>query len=406
MAKPTKEQLARINSLVFGRKLEDEEVEVLQFSIFDTEETYYHTVFDPRTLAKYRKDLAEGKVALIELHKGSSLPHGRSFEGRLSDKLSGQFYVPLKDVRGEFRKERVDFVSGIYDGTTFDVSGGIHATRYECNICGNDVRTFDCKHWPGQTFNVAKENEQPKMVKCVAYVKGTKTATDPVFGEYFVDVGMSELSGVIDGAVESAHPQPVTYEKGEGDEVVGMTFGGLEFKKGELGEQVLKFEKTPLRVKVHGVEADDGGQATGHSTEVKNVEGHLEETADQVLGKLLEKTEECVGLKAQLTETHGKLTAALTQVTALEGSLAKAKPASDRLVELVLENGVRLHGNAYPLETERSRLQACTAEELVAFHKETTEAVRAKYPHGRQTPGVGGDKKVVPLYPDHVFKAS
>lgn len=410
MPKPTAQQLQRINSLVLGTKLSDEDVEVLQFSIFDTKETHYSTVFDTKTLQKYKKDLSDGKVALIELHRqggsfdtAARLPHGRSFDARLGadGQLSGQFYVPLKDVKGNFRKERVEFVSGIYDGTTFDVSGGIHATRYECSICSKDIRTYACGHWPGQTYEMENDAGVKTQVKCIAYVKGTKTATAPDGSEYFSDVGMSELSGVIDGAVESAHPQHVTYGKDDEGHTNSMVLNGQTFQKCEedkLNSMILEHNKTPLRFSVGAVEF-----AVEESAAAEPTEELTAEASDTVLNRLLEKVEECVNLQSQTTDLGNKLSLALAKVVEYERQLSDRKKLDDYLVDLTIQSGIRLHGNAYPVESERDRLSKATAEDLVKFHKELGESVRKKFPHGRQSSS-HTSSVMAPALPDHVFK--
>ena len=412
MSRPTAQQLQRINSLVLGAKLSEDDVEVLQFSIFDTKETHYSTVFDPRTLNKYKKDLADSKVALIELHRqggesSARLPHGRSFDAQLgaNGQLTGQFYVPLKDLKGNLRKERVDFVSGIYDGTTFDVSGGVHATRYECSICNNDVRTYACGHWPGQTYEMERGDGVKHSVKCVAYVMGTKTERTTDGTEYFADVGMSELSGVIDGAVESAHPQHVTYGKDDDGHTNSMVLSGHTFKKcdeGQLGSMILEHNKTPLRFAAGRVElaADEATAAEPIAAEPTVVESD-----DAVLNRLLEKAEECAALKAETKDLHAKLTEALAKVVEREVELASRKTLDDYMVDLAVQSGIRLHGNSYPVESERARLSNETPANLVKFHKELGESVRKKFPHGRQSSSLE-PSSTAPTLPDHVFKAS
>lgn len=414
MSRPTAQQLQRINSLVLGAKLSEDDVEVLQFSIFDTKETHYSTVFDPRTLNKYKKDLSDSKVALIELHRqggeaSARLPHGRSFDAQLGadGQLTGQFYVPLKDLKGNLRKERVDFVSGIYDGTTFDVSGGVHATRYECSICNNDVRTYACGHWPGQTYEMERGDGTKYNVKCVAYVKGTKTERTTDGTEYFADVGMSELSGVIDGAVESAHPQHVTYGKDDEGHTNSMVLSGHTFKKcdeGQLGSMILEHNKTPLRLAAGRVEPTTDEAVAEPATESTELTA-LVESDDAVLSRLLEKAEECAALKAETKDLHIKLTEALAKVVEKEVELASRKTLDDYMVDLTVQSGIRLHGNSYPVESERARLSNETPTNLVKFHKELGESVRKKFPHGRQSSSLEPGS-IAPTLPDHVFKAS
>lgn len=383
MAKPRQDQLERINRLVLEGQLTAEDVEVLQYRMVDANKTFYNTQFDIRTLRKFSRDVEQGKVALIELHRSSSmLPHGRSFSATLQPNgdLSGQFFVPIKDAMGNVRQDRLSFISGYKDGTVFDVSVGVHNTVYECNICGYDVRTMDCRHFPGREYNVAGENEVPKMVECIALCKGKVIERDEAGNEYFADCGCSELSHVVDGAVERARTQPVSFSKDGEDEVVEFAGGG-RLKKGDMSSLNLTFSATMERVQVESLSREE-----------------LDKIQEAELQKAIEELNTAnAALQAEI-ETLKAATVDVNASPEYQAALADLQQFKAALVEIVQKNYIKTQGNKYNADTDRERLMALSFDDLSKVLEETAQAVSA-LPHGRQTPQKPTDQQTPAIDP-------
>lgn len=161
MAKPTAEQLAKINQMALV-PLSDEQAHVFQAKIIGTKRIdKYKMKITPNFLRKMADQVREG-IALLVDHpwvkwEALAIPYGRTFDSRIVEEggeleLYGDHYMA--------KGQEIDGIStdqlavGIDSGTIFDTSAGFISTKHNCSICGGDYyRAVDCTHVRGQMYD-------------------------------------------------------------------------------------------------------------------------------------------------------------------------------------------------------------------------------------------------------------
>ncbi len=165
MAKPTPEQLAKINRFA-KTPLDTNSVHVHPFRLIGT--GYIPSrflTFDRSLLDIYLRNVENGDVVQIADHSFGNgfvekitLPFGRFFEGEIvqdGDKvqLDGSMFMPsgAKTYIGDFTTD--DISSQIDAGILHDSSVSVTWGYSECSICHNDIRDYEnCRHYPGRVY--------------------------------------------------------------------------------------------------------------------------------------------------------------------------------------------------------------------------------------------------------------
>ena len=183
MAKPTPEQLAKINTMA-KKELTADEVYVHNYRLIGTKFIPSHALqFDRSLLDIYLSNVLSGDVVQIADHsfgagldgiipRSPVLPYGRFFDGQITQEgedfvLDGTMYM-LAGVPSYIQGMTTDDLNKMLDGGTLkDSSVSAGWGRSECSICHNDIRDYEnCKHIPGRYYNV---NEQ--QVQCYVIAK-------------------------------------------------------------------------------------------------------------------------------------------------------------------------------------------------------------------------------------------
>ncbi|MDF2651334.1 MAG: hypothetical protein K0Q73_7139 [Paenibacillus sp.] len=161
MAKPTSEQLAKINRLALVT-LTDEQAYVFEAKIIGTKRIdKYKMKITPNFLRKMADQVKEG-IALLVDHpwmkwEALSFPYGRTFDSRIVEEggeleLYGDHYMAKGQEIDGISTDQL--ATGIDSGTIFDTSAGFITTKHNCSICGeNYYRSSDCTHIRGQTYD-------------------------------------------------------------------------------------------------------------------------------------------------------------------------------------------------------------------------------------------------------------
>lgn len=201
--KPTPQQLSIINSRLPGHTLKATDVEVLPFMVFDTKRTDRFTIMSVEMMNKLAQDLNGGRAAFNKMHESrENLPVGASVTGRIKEREDGEgkelhamMYAAMRRPDGTVFEEGKDLVDRYSIGAVRACSAGVQVGFYKCNICGNDVRSWnDCDHIPGREYTV---DEQPKV--CIALMTGHK-----IVNGVAEDCGIYEVSAVTAGGVAAA----------------------------------------------------------------------------------------------------------------------------------------------------------------------------------------------------------
>lgn len=195
---PTEEELKIINSKFAKEDYKSvDDLYVFPSMIVDNLMTAYFTKIHPDFLKQCVKDLANG-VAFLVGHDKDKLPMAKSFkgtstnEGEVMEVFAKFFMQKDLDVNGI---NTDDFMKAYKGGTIEDVSIGFAAKSWICSICENDIRSDECKHWPGLSYNDKDEEVKKDGTQCFAWVKDPAGPT----GE-----ALLEVSACYKGAVPNA----------------------------------------------------------------------------------------------------------------------------------------------------------------------------------------------------------
>ena len=141
------------------------------------------------TLENFARESQKG-VTILDSHNHRSAGIGTTVSGSIEDnKVYADFYS-VKDVplQGQSYSNTDAMIKMIDDGAVKDVSVGFYGHSEKCNMCGQDLWTGDCMHWPGMKYEIEKDG-----------IKRIETATTTI-----EDGHLSEVSVVYDGANEHA----------------------------------------------------------------------------------------------------------------------------------------------------------------------------------------------------------
>lgn len=160
MAKPTTEQLARINQLA-RVPLTEEEAYVFPAKLVGDQiipRRFYRLT--PNFLRKMAVQAREG-VSLLLDHSWANLgimtiPLGRTFDSRLQmdgDELAlyADHYMKLGQEVGDIKIDQI--AEGIDAGTIFDTSIGFTVSSQTCSICGQEYFGGNCPHIRGREYD-------------------------------------------------------------------------------------------------------------------------------------------------------------------------------------------------------------------------------------------------------------
>lgn len=410
MAKPTEAQLKKINQ--HAKELTADDTFVFTNRMIDSLPTTYHSKIMPRLLHKFVRD-AEGGVGLMLVHDDNRLPFGRSFEASLvSELVDGQevltlyanFYIPL-GLNLENGLTTDDIVKGIETGVYRDTSIGFRARKWDCSICGNDIRDWwNCKHLPGEKYIVEDEDGTEKIETCYVLIGGDG------------DGELLESSLVYSGA--SRRARVVNYSNGASKDAN---------ETNEWLYSVTNFKDIPVGIELYGMYTADGFtvytkgpvESTGGSEQLKkrgdesmkleelkaelaefglDVEGEVG-IKDQLNSKFVRREDydakvselskvqlqndslqqENITLKEQLADKD----AIIAELTAKNEELAEkagvAQTYFNDLVDEAIKLGISIHGNAFNENVHRKIFSAMSIDELKEVISAYKEQQTAKF---------------------------
>ena len=173
MAKPTPEQLAKINRFA-KTPLDADDVYVHKFRLIGTEFIPSRFIkFDMSVLEKYRQNALNGDTVQIFDHTfGNSwvekvtVQFGRFFDAEFVQEngethLDAWMYMKsgVPTYVPEYNTDVID--DQLNSGVLHDSSVGVSYGMCQCSICSNDIRDYEnCSHWPGRTY---KDDGQEKL---------------------------------------------------------------------------------------------------------------------------------------------------------------------------------------------------------------------------------------------------
>lgn len=417
MGKPTRAQLEKINSFS-AKELTEDDVYVFEPLMIDDQKTSYNSVIHTNLLKKFVKDARRG-IPLLMNHNSHQLPIGRSFDSRLVDEYDEDLETSVKSVYGTFyidlgrntesNMTTDDIVKGIDSGTIFDVSIGFNAKKWECSICGHDIRDYlRCSHIPGRVYEVEGEDNIIRNEEC--YVIVGKDGN----GE------LLELSLVYAGACNRATIKNFSNES------------TIDFENSSKLSIVDEIKNIPMDANIYQYYTKDGSILLTDTDERTNgIEYLNKRSEDNVeLNKILEVLSTSFGVtienETQLSEKLTEMSGALSSVkeelsiakteleatkTELETTKAELAMKDETIIELeksnvelaakaemadtyrkdlikeTIEFGIRANGNAFQAELFEKFLSTLSIDEIKTTRDGFKNAVNEKFEGYRQTDG-------------------
>lgn len=435
---PTEAQLAKINKHS-RRPLTADEVFVYPHKMAgDMIIPERHIQLTKPLLEMFVKNANAGVAFLLD-HSWSwsskipALSYGRVFEGQLSQdglvegetiSFNGNTYIVRGKEKNGISTDAI--ISDIETGVMIDTSIGWGANKFECSICGNDIRDLrKCDHYLGKLYIVNEETGETKLCYAMAKPPGY----------------LMEDSGVFDGAYPGA-----------GASLSSLGEDGFENQLGTFSI-FEDFKKIPADAQVYGTYSNRGGLLTfvkksdhrniyslgstqNNSVKMlsKGAEKSMNESVkkilesfgievdenykpDEIMGKLAEawasipSAELQTGLSIEETQKfHGipvqEITEKLGKELSVDDVLKLAKEGQqyhESLVNEAVAMGVRAMGNDFDAETWKATLSAMDSKQILSVTKTFEAQAEAELPAGRKTNPDGLSKKQAAL-PDAAYK--
>lgn len=364
-----------------GYDLSAETAFVFSAEISNTSVDAYFSHMHLSTLQNFSAGASDG-VSLLDSHDARKLGVGYSCGSRVErevedpDKVRviADFYIVRGlSYGGNYSYETSDdFMRAIETGVVRDVSVGFYGGRHICDICRKNVWSWDCRCWPGETYDVTdpETGEEEQVV-----------ATYTIF-----DAILSEVSLVYDGATPSAMILKAVegVSNGELSEKfvrswaatnrvnVRLTSGGNMSKKDEWQDDAAKAAK---RDKGEG--GDTGKDVVPRAKldealrRINVLEGDLTLVRDAIMET---GAEEGVTLSDAITGLWNDLTKANARIATLDNELRDQAKWVDRgkryhadLIADVITQGSRAMGDKFPAESQKRILADAPIDDLVTL---------------------------------------
>jgi len=352
LRKPTKEELSFINEKIAKKEMKADDCMIIDaVPANDTNLTVYYYRLGHSSLRNFRKNLDAGEVPALVNHD-PKIPIGRWLKGVVRKENEGHVLkAPVYMPKGlELDGYSTEHLANAYEtGTLTDVSVGWANGKPICDICKKDVRDPECKHWPGQPYNDAKD-----IATCT-----------------IEDANLKEISFVWKGGLPGA--EFLDYEREEGD----APTDSLQI----LSEEGQTLDWTNIK------EIDMRGNLFGTlsmpiKSETETIEGREKElTLQEALEKYKKEISEMFVEKSQFDQVTTELqdiTLKYAEINSeLEADKGFTEIGKDRMVVLKEEYhrlGVAVNGDTWNPEAEEAFLEAMTIPDRQKYMETKIEA--------------------------------
>lgn len=434
---PTQEQLQKINKLA-KRTLSADEIFVYPHKMAGDmiiPERYIQLTRD--LLEQFVKNANAGVAFLLD-HSWSgffarpkaALPYGRVFEAELSQNgiidgetisFNGTTYI----VRGQ-EKDGIStnsIISDIETGVLFDTSIGWGANKFECSICGNDIRSWrNCEHIPGKLYIVNEETGETKLCYAMAKPPGYLMEDSGVFDGAYPGAGTS-LSSVGNGGFENQTGTFSVFEDFKKIPENACVYGTYSNRGG-----ILTFVKESDYNKVHSL-----GSIRGNSLKnaLKGVESQMNENAlkfieslgltykegetnlEELFSQVAKKWESTLSTIESAAEpitiymTKEQATEKLGKELSSDDVLKLAKEGQEyhkQVIDDAVAMGIRAQGNDFPVETWKNTFANMSNQAIKDIMKTFENQANENIPFGRHTDPSSGQQKQSVDVPDEAYK--
>lgn len=406
--------MERINRLA-QTPMTEENCFVFPNLMIDNLPTSYYSIIQPPLLNTFLEDTQKG-ISLLLVHNNRKLPVGRSFDARIKEEyvasegrtvltLYGDFYIP-SGINLEGGVSTDDIAKGIDTGINFATSIGFSAEKWDCSICGNDIRSyFECPHIPGRKYAVEKDGED--VVETCHVLVGSN-GVGSLNEDSLVYAGACDRASVVANFSKSVTefkndpklqvveefkniPQDSTlyqYCSREGTSLYTSTSertGGASYLKKRSEEQV-ELSKLTATLKEFGIVADSEDSLKTSLSEMATKNQELSKKVEDVEKGAQELQAKVEGLESELQEAKTSIETKDATIADLETTnheLSKkaedAETYREDLTARALELGVKLQGNAFPKDTFSKFLATLPTDELKKVVNDYDKSVKDKF---------------------------
>lgn len=439
MAKPTPEQLAKINRFTKTPVGEDD-VHVHSFRLIGTGYIPSRFLqFDRSLLDRYLANVENGDVVQIADHSFGrrsflsesdviTLPFGRFFEGELTQdgdkvQLDGSMFMPkgARTYIGDFTTD--DISQQIDAGILHDSSVSVTWGFSECSICHNDIRDYEqCRHWPGRYYDIEGGAQR---VLCTVIAKPRPVNDNSMMIENSIvcagaypDAGILSVSAHLEHAKEHlerhreflnniadlklvnkdapvfcclSSTSATFHVEGESkrdpselDQLYHLMYQESELPEGWTKAKLAQKHKENVKAlldagHVHTLrDALDG--TLPDTLKAKSVKGSEEKLAMTDEEKLAFDTAmtENAKLKTDLAEKDGKITELVAKIEELTSQAELGKKYREDVIKDALKSGVREQGNDFQEELYAKMFESLSIDEIKALGQKWEDSAMAK----------------------------
>ena len=432
--KPTVQELETINKFFAPEPVKEDDVYIFDVEAANSGQmTAYFSFlgedmiqgFHDDVMARHTNENAE-KVGFLFGHNDNMIPSGLLFKSEvaeqpIADALTIKHFRPTVSMRKNLNVSGIntdDYAKAVNAGQTEAVSVGFQAGSYLCDICGNDVRSWDCAHIPGRWYNTAPEGETPVM----------KLATYTVHQGAVKKRNLIELSAVyaaglpgarIRGDLSIPDSTNLSIKDGKlvnGNDVCIMSTNIKDFKPTDILRFNLRFDGSIERVcevvgegemtikelqdALNAMTAEKNtlqAQVDGIKVSLEEVKGQLQ-TAQTTLAQKENEAKTLTGILGQSEHDKAdlqiKLADAEGQITQLQADLEAQKKVAEKYVTSLKDQcrklSVAINGAAHNDELFDKEIAALSVDDLVKKSDLMQIQLAQMIPVGRKTQQAGG----------------
>lgn len=398
---PTKKQMELINGLA-KVELKPEQVFTFNAKLVGDMIIPNRYIQVHKSLLNVFKEDAKTGVALMLDHSWANflggqlaLVYGRTFDAKLkrSDTeeeewaLFADHYLVRGKEKGGISTDSL--IADISDGTAFDTSIGWGASKYECSICGGDIRKYsECEHFLGQEYD-------GELCYAIAKPPGFLMENSLVFD------GAYPGAGVLSRLEQEHDSQFVMLDNLKNIEPDVMLFHTYSARNGKL-LTFAKRDEVEVKGYTKGITLSKGGETLAENKEKETLEQQEENQEEQTQN--LEQKEQGIEIYLSRDEAEEKMGCEIEPEELLRYA-QEGKKYMDELVKEAEAWGVRAKGDKFNKDTWKVRFEIADSGELKAFIETFKEETENVIPAGRQSdPEANKNNESADDYPDEAFE--
>ncbi len=332
----------------------------------------YFTRMAESSLRNYAADAQTG-VAFLIGHDHQALPTGYSLDGQyIPDAVNGPRVVADFYTIRDYMMSN-DFIMGVEANLVRDVSIGFKEGEdfaFNCSVCGLSMWDWDCMHIPGMKYDVVQNPQDDPSIQrtieelCYAWVE---------------NAGLSEVSGVFDGATPGAMIVKATRELRAGrlrPDVQRMLESAYRIQLPKARTIVPVGDPNPNREVITMADKDEtSGAPDKRAIELNQKELRFEATA--------------CGVKVESDDDErsvvGKMRQEIERLRPFERQADEGSRLRKILVDETIAEGVRAFGNDFDENAKRTMLDGLDVD-VVCEMRDSWKSIADKVlPKGRST---------------------